>query len=227
MKSFTTSHPNLNRLLTRALPRSKQPNPAIETPPSLRVPPWTNSRRETTALADLKSRLGANAPNDETLRWFLRDRGLDVREANNKICATVRWRRKIGWNGLSYADVGPEKNLHKAWVHEGLDVLGRPVVVMVPARHISGRFPLENTQKICALVAEEALEKMPEGCETVLAVFDMRGFGPLNADLLLARFLVDLFFEYYPRRLGHVAVVEAPWVFQPVWEVRQALCGAS
>lgn len=172
-------------------------------------------------MQNLKLRLGANAPSDETLRWFLRDRSLDVREANDKIRATLNWRRQIGWNRLSYADVGAEKQLCKAWVHDGFDVLGRPVVLMVPARHLTGRFPLRNTQKICALVAEEALGKMPEGCETVLAVFDMRGFGPLNADLLLARFLVDLFFEYYPRRLGHVAVVASPWVFEPVWQVRR------
>ena len=26
-----------------------------------------------------------------------------------------------------------------------------------------------------------------------------------------------MFFSYYPRRLGQVLVVDAPWVFKPAW----------
>ena len=35
--------------------------------------------------------------------------------------------------------------------------------------------------------------------------------------LTCARTQVDLFFSYYPRRLGQVLVVDAPWVFRPAW----------
>ena len=30
---------------------------------------------------------------------------------------------------------------------------------------------------------------------------------------------VDLFFNYYPRRLSQVLAVDAPWVFRPAWTI--------
>ena len=30
---------------------------------------------------------------------------------------------------------------------------------------------------------------------------------------------MDIFFTYYPKRLGQVLFVDAPWLFQPGWEV--------
>lgn len=34
---------------------------------------------------------------------------------------------------------------------------------------------------------------------------------------------VEAFFEYYPRRVGQVLLVEAPWVFGPAWELIKPL----
>ena len=62
-----------------------------------------------------------------------------------------------------------------------------------------------------------------ESVETLLGIFDLRGFGPRNADLSFARFLVDACFLYYPRRLGAVLFVDAPWAFKPVWAVVKPL----
>ena len=28
---------------------------------------------------------------------------------------------------------------------------------------------------------------------------------------------VDVFFKYYPKRLSQVLLVDAPWVFRPIW----------
>jgi hypothetical protein len=34
---------------------------------------------------------------------------------------------------------------------------------------------------------------------------------------------VEAFFEFYPRRVGQVLFVDAPWVFYPAWEVIRPL----
>jgi hypothetical protein len=34
---------------------------------------------------------------------------------------------------------------------------------------------------------------------------------------------VEAFFEYFPRRVGQVLFVDAPWVFQPAWQVIKPL----
>lgn len=43
---------------------------------------------------------------------------------------------------------------------------------------------------------------LPPGGEQLLGVFDLKGFELRNADIQFAAFLVEAFFEYYPRRWG-------------------------
>ena len=70
---------------------------------------------------------------------------------------------------------------------------------------------------------EECLEKMentPGGSGAIYAVWDMKGFSGSNADLDLAKFcILDVFREYYPKRLSQVAAIDSPWAFKPVWAI--------
>ncbi|XP_040956979.1 uncharacterized protein [Gossypium hirsutum] len=47
--------------------------------------------------------------------------------------------------------------------------------------------------------------------------------GTKNADLSYLTFLLDVFYYYYPKRLGEVLFVEAPFVFQPMWQLTKPL----
>lgn len=49
--------------------------------------------------------------------------------------------------------------------------------------------PIEN-EKLCAFLIEKALDKLPPGKEEILGIFDLRGFGPENADLKFLTFIV-------------------------------------
>ncbi len=53
----------------------------------------------------------------------------------------------------------------------------------------------------------------------MLGIFDLRGFKNQNADMGFVKFMIDIFFTYYPKRLGQVLFVDAPWIFKPGWEV--------
>lgn len=35
----------------------------------------------------------------------------------------------------------------------------------------------------------------------------------------------DIFFTYYPKRLGQVLFMDAPWIFQPSWKLFKPLLG--
>lgn len=35
----------------------------------------------------------------------------------------------------------------------------------------------------------------------------------------------DIFFTYYPKRLGQVLFIDAPWIFQPSWNLFKPLLG--
>jgi hypothetical protein len=50
--------------------------------------------------------------------------------------------------------------------------------------------PVMN-QKLCVLLLERALSKLPPGTENILGIFDLRGFRTENGDLQFLRFLVS------------------------------------
>jgi len=79
-------------------------------------------------------------------------------------------------------------------------------------------------QALAAQTLDEAIGRMDgTGQDKVLAIFDLRGFSAFgidsNADFEFAKFLVDLLYLHYPRRVGQVLLVGAPSVFRPVWAV--------
>jgi hypothetical protein len=116
-------------------------------------------------------------------------------------------------------DVAKEAATGKAFLHNHLDVSGRPVIIVRAAKHVTGASPLVDSQRLCVHLLDRAVSSLPEDQDTVLGIFDLRGFSSKNADLGFVRFMVDIFFTYYPKRLSQVLFVDAPWVFKPGWEM--------
>lgn len=50
---------------------------------------------------------------------------------------------------------------------------------------------MDESKKLCAYLLEKGIAEIPEGCETLLGIFDLRGFGHRNADFGFVRFLVS------------------------------------
>ena len=57
-------------------------------------------------------------------------------------------------------------------------------------------------------LVDEAVAQMkrdgPEAAQTMLCVFDLRGFTMANADVEFLRSFLDLVFKYFPRRISQV-----------------------
>ena len=51
---------------------------------------------------------------------------------------------------------------------------------------------MDDSKRLCILILEKALKQLPEGQDTVLGVFDLRGFKQKNGDLGFASFLVRM-----------------------------------
>ncbi|TYI11306.1 hypothetical protein ES332_A09G201200v1 [Gossypium tomentosum] len=126
-----------------------------------------------------------------------------IRDPNN---SQKRWRQEFGVADLSEDTVKSIAKTGKAYVHDFLDVNDRPVLLVVASKHLP-----------------DALSKLPAGQEQILGIVDLRGFGTKNADLSYLTFLFDVFYYYYPKRLGEVLFVEAPFVFQPIWQLTKPL----
>lgn len=194
--------------------------------PGLKPEPWLGSPEQVKALEDLKQQVGRlpyGMPDDETLKWYLRDRYFDTTEALSKLKSTLKWKQQFDSRPVTKESVSAELSAGKAYVHEHTDKYGRPVIVIRAKRHITGEYPLEDSKRLCVYLLETALSKLDEGKEQVMGIFDLRGFTPVNADIPYSIFLIEAFFEYYPRRVSQVLFVDAPWVFQPAWQVVKPL----
>jgi len=218
----------------------------------LRPDPWEGTDAQLKALESLRLRLQRNPPavppgaavpppvDDDTLRWYLRDRYFDVEEAESKLRSMLRWRREFVPQSITPARVSREMSTGKAYVHSSPDVYGRPVIVIRTRLHVVGEFPTDDSKRLCVKLIDDAISRLPPpnsaaagssssssaefSGEQIVGIFDLRGFQvPRNADFVFAKFMVEAFFEYYPRRVGQVLFVEAPWVFNPAWQVIRPL----
>lgn len=135
--------------------------------------------------------------------------------------------RDAGFPGVTDEAVALELATGKARLLAQRDALGRPVVYVRTALNVVAERSLPATQRVCVLLMDRALAEMrAEGrAQTLLVIFDLRGFGAAHADLSFIRFFIKLMFDIYPKRIGQVLLVDAPLVFKPVWAVVRPLLG--
>jgi hypothetical protein len=167
---------------------------------------------------------------DWLLEWFLRDRKLDADKATEKTKKYLQWRMDDGYDALASApDVAEEAATGKAVLLAERDVLGRPVVYVTLTKHDVETRELARTCKLCVKLVDEALEALrAEGdgaSETIMCVFDLRGFSMKNADIDFVKFFIKCIFDYFPKRISQVLLIEPPWVFTPVWQIIKPLMG--
>lgn len=166
---------------------------------------------------------------DWLLAWFLRDRKLDADKASDKARKYLEWRANEGYDDLDTPAVAEEAATKKAVLLEERDVCGRPVVYVTLTRHEVETRELERTCKLCVKLVDEALERLRaegEGAsETIMCVFDLRGFTMKNADIDFVKFFIKCIFDYFPKRISQVLLIEPPWVFTPVWQIIKPLMG--
>ncbi|KAI3805525.1 hypothetical protein L1987_27976 [Smallanthus sonchifolius] len=169
-------------------------------------------------------RTGKNGRDDEELiLWYLKDRRFSIEETVSKLTKAIKWRQEFGVSEISEESVRRVAATGKSYLHDSLDVKGRPVLIVVPSKHIPEMFEQSEDERLCVFLLEKALSRLPEGQEEILGIFDLRGFGLKNSDLKFLTFLFDVLYLYYPRRMGQVLFVDAPFVFQPIWQLAKPL----
>ena len=87
-------------------------------------------------------------------------------------------------------------------------------------------FPLEDSKRLCVHLLEQAMAQLPSGSDTLLGIFDLRGFGNRNADLGFVRFLVcalPVSSLMLPLRLHPARVRQSIVRQRTAWQVRKAV----
>ncbi|XP_031287759.1 uncharacterized protein LOC116146482 isoform X4 [Pistacia vera] len=135
--------------------------------------------------------VGKNGRDDEDMiLWYLKDRRFSVEEAVAKLTKAIKWRQEFRVSELNEESVKGIAETGKAYVHDFLDVNGRPVLIVVASKHLPAVHDPVEDQKLCAFLVEKALSKLPPGKEEILGIFDLRGFRTENADLKFLTFMV-------------------------------------
>ena len=192
-----------------------------------------SEEEERKGAGEVKKLLEATQPrwaevDEVTATWFLRDRRYDVKKAAGKLRRMLEWRERLGggWGKqFPWEQVEPEAQTGKAYVHDTTDRFGRPVIVVDVGKHVTGDWPIESSERLTGYFLDECVAKLDGDEAVILGIMDLRDFRARNADIGYAKFLVDVFFSFYPRRLGRVLLVDAPLIFQPPWQVVKPLLG--
>nr|CAD1838335.1 unnamed protein product [Ananas comosus var. bracteatus] len=160
---------------------------------------------------------------EETIAWFLKDRKFSVEDTVSKMSKAIKWREEFGVSRLTEESVRDAYETGKSYVHDFLDVNGRPVLVVVASKHFPSKQDRAEDEKLCVFLVEKALSKLPPGVDHILVIVNLRGLRAENADFMFLKFLVDVFYYYYPKRLGQVLLVDPPFVFQSMWQIVKPL----
>ncbi|KAJ6860420.1 hypothetical protein NC651_036718 [Populus alba x Populus x berolinensis] len=156
---------------------------------------------------------GGNVEVDDlTIRRFLRARDLDIGKASSMLLRYLKWRREFVPNGsVSLLETPNEVAQNKMFLR-GSDKKGRPITVILGARHVQSKGGLEEFKLLSLLVRlgfvvygfDKICSRMPPGQEKFVVIGDLEGWGYANSDIHGYLAGLSILQEYYPERLAKV-----------------------
>ena len=152
-----------------------------------------------------------------TLERFLRADGGKVAKAGRRLRDTLKWRE----------DARPERvccqacvaNEHAHYMHQvGFATTGQPLVYSDIGKAKDKR-PESNVEH-CIQVLERTIATMDHdhGVETFVWLIDFHGFSSRDLNPRMATSCLKIFSRNYPERMGRIVMVEAPWLFNAMFE---------
>lgn len=156
---------------------------------------------------------------DLTIRRFLRARDLDIGKASSMLLRYLKWRREFVPNGsVSLLETPNEVAQNKMFL-QGSDKKGRPITVILGARHVRSKGGLEEFKRFVVYGFDKICSRMPPGQEKFVVIGDLEGWGYANSDIHGYLAGLSILQEYYPERLAKVFLVHAPYIFMAVWKI--------
>ncbi|KAF8400082.1 hypothetical protein HHK36_015957 [Tetracentron sinense] len=156
---------------------------------------------------------------DMMIRRFLRARDLDVEKASCLFLKYLKWRQTFVPNGSISASEIPNELAHNKLFVQGFDKKGRPILVVVGARHFHIKKGLEEFKRFVVYSLDKIIARMPAGQEKFVCIGDLEGWGYSNTDIRGHLEALSILQDYYPERLGKLFMVHVPYIFMTAWKV--------
>ncbi|XP_038989371.1 phosphatidylinositol transfer protein 3-like [Phoenix dactylifera] len=154
-----------------------------------------------------------------TLRRFLLARDLDVRKASTFLLKHLKWRQSMVPNGfILEAEIQYELSQKKAFA-QGFDKMGRPIAVIINARHNASKRNMHEFKRFVVYVMDKLCARMAGGQEKFCIIGDFQGFGFSNCDIQGFFAALEIFQNNYPERLGKALMIHVPYIFMKAWKI--------
>lgn len=131
----------------------------------------------------------------------------------------LKWRREFVPNSsISLLETPNEVAQNKMFL-QGSDKNGRPITVILGARHFQSKGGLEEFKRFVVYGFDKICSRMPPGQEKFVVIGDLEGWGYANSDIHGYLGGLTILQEYYPERLAKVFLVHVPYIFMAAWKI--------
>ncbi|CAM6083253.1 unnamed protein product [Calypogeia fissa] len=156
---------------------------------------------------------------DSTLRRFLRARQGKVDKATDMFMQDFEWRRTylpLGY--IPESEIPNELGADKMFI-QGRDKCGRPIGVVLLAKHDATKRNLEELKKYYVYALDKAVASMNPGEEKFNLIADLQGFQYKNLDLRGWASGLEFLQGHYPERIQKIFCVHVPYIFWGAWKI--------
>ncbi|KAH9329172.1 hypothetical protein KI387_001280, partial [Taxus chinensis] len=161
----------------------------------------------------------AKSIDDATLLRFLHARDYKVEKATQFFLKYLKWRRAFVPLGyIPESQVSNELEKKKIFI-QGLDKQGRPIGVILAARHYPFDRDLEEFKRLVVYGFDKICGSMPRGQEKFIIIADLEGWGYRNSDIRGSLISIEMLQDFYPERLGKVFMIHVPYLFWALWKM--------
>jgi hypothetical protein len=173
---------------------------------------------------------------DNYLLRFLRARKFDLKAATDMIFSNENWRltKKVDqiFSDFKFDEYEEVHKLYPRYYH-GTDLQGRPVYVevlsnldldilfKVTTRERLEMFFIQEYERLMRIRLPAASKKLGRTVETSLTILDMKNCSVMQAMKIkdIVKLIIDIGQNYYPETMGMTFIINAPWIFDAVWNL--------
>lgn len=160
----------------------------------------------------------AKEVDDLMIRRFLRARELDIEKGSSVLLKYLNWRREFVPNGsISPSEIPNDLAQNKLFM-QGVDKMGRPIVMAYGGRHRPSQGSLEELKRFMVFSLDKICSRMPTGQEKFLCIGDFEGWGYTSSDIRGYLAALSILQDFYPERLGKLFIVHVPYLFMSAWK---------
>ncbi|MCO5574214.1 hypothetical protein L7F22_027996 [Adiantum nelumboides] len=179
---------------------------------------------ETQKVQLLRARLQESNPqtkdiDDGTLLRFLRARSLNVDKALKFLLQHLKWCQTFKPLGfIPETEIAKELKKEKIFL-QGLDKLGRPIGVILAARHFTSERNLEEFKRFVVYGFDKAVASLAGGQDKFVLIADLKRYGFKNMDVNGYLAILEILQDHFPERLGKFYILHVPSLFWFGWKV--------